>query len=78
MSYKVKDYGMPRYTAKPIDFPEAEALRREYGLFHLSLKEVHDTWSAYSDSMAAGWMIPDKESVEYAFNVELEEVGEEW
>ena len=32
-----------------------------------SWKEVADMWEEYSDSMAAGWLIPDQESVNYVF-----------
>jgi hypothetical protein len=30
--------------------------------------QVHDIWEAYSDSMAAGWLTPDQESVERVFD----------
>lgn len=39
----------------------------------LSLLEIEAIWSEYSDSMAAGWLIPDKESVERIFKLFTEE-----
>lgn len=52
----------------------AFAMINKYGLDHLSVAEVIRTWEDYSDRCAAGWLIDDKESIEHAFNVELEEI----
>jgi hypothetical protein len=54
----------------------ARELKEQFGLDHLTLAEVKTSWEQYSESMAASWLNPDKESVEYVFGVELEAIPE--
>jgi hypothetical protein len=54
----------------------AKELMSTYGLWDFTLPEIITRWERYSSDMCAGWLVDDKESVEYVFGVELEEVTE--
>jgi len=56
------------------DYRDAKYMRDEFGLHMFTVAEVLKLWNEYSASMAAGWMLPDKESIEQVFNVKLMEV----
>jgi len=78
--YRVAQVKPPKYNNED-DTPEphdewAQELKDEYGLDHLSTQEVRMIWERYSDDMCAGWLIPNKGSVEDAFRVILEEINE--
>ena len=50
-------------------------LMEKFGLTgHFSIEDIIQIWSDYSDAMCATWLIPDKESVERVFCVELQEI----
>jgi len=52
----------------------AQELREKFGLEpYYSLEEVIRIWEQYSDDYSAGWLFPDKQGVESAFGVTLEE-----
>lgn len=51
------------------EFPEQTA--------GLTWKQVADMWEDYSDSLAAGWMTPDEESVNYVFSPRGEDSNNE-
>ena len=80
---KVNKYKVASCSKVHVKMPEndlfaARELRDKYGLGDFySLEEIYAIWREYSESFAAGWLIDDKESVERAFGMELEEVKEE-
>lgn len=79
MKYKVKTVkGVPNSASNSIKLENAKNLQEEFGLFHLQLDLIAWLWESYSETYSAGWMMPDKESIEYVFNVELEEAEEEY
>ena len=49
---------------------EAKQLKRDFPkqTAKYSWLEVMLMWEEYSDSMAAGWLIPDEDSVNYVFS----------
>lgn len=73
--YKVTSWGQVGLNNRtdPVTLDRAARLKETYGLHHLSLPQIVGAWENYSDSMSAGWLIDDKESVEEVFNVTLEE-----
>lgn len=74
--YKIKKIlnTEPEYPIiNPHHYQWASDMRDEYGLSHLTLRQIVHLWENYSDSLCAGWLIPTKESVEDVFNVVLEE-----
>ena len=77
MKYRVVRIGTLEDEPDDSRMSEALALRDRFGLHHLSLTQIAALWSRHSDSYAAGWLIPDKESVESVFSVELEEIPED-
>lgn len=54
-------------------YAQAADIKDTYGLPN-SIEEIISIWESYSDTMAAGWLIHDKESVESAFGVVLEKI----
>ena len=73
--YKVIHIGGMRLTRASDDFHKAyaTALQEEFGLQMFSLDQIIETWEEYSEQMCAGWLAPDKEGIEHAFGVVLEE-----
>lgn len=55
---------------------DALALANQFGLNAFTLGEIVETWECYSDTYAAGWLTPDRESIESAFGVILEEIND--
>ena len=56
---------------------DAEELRIEYGLNSYSLVDIVRIYHKYSeDNYCAGWLVPNREHVEEAFCVTLEEIKE--
>lgn len=78
--YKIVDVvGTPTYEDEYDDFKreQAKEMMFKYGLHsHFNLDQVMMAWQLYSDSLCAGWLIDDKESVESVFKVVLEEIDE--
>ena len=72
-----------QYHRPPIpheDEYRAIEMRDTYGLTMFTISEIITIWEAYSDTYAAGWMGDSKDSIETAFQVQLEEIemtGEE-
>jgi len=54
----------------------AKELQEKFDLYHLTIDDINLIWSQYSEDFCAGWLYPDKESVEHAFGVELEEIND--
>ena len=79
MKYKVVSFNGERclpIKSKP-HLEDALKLQEDYGLFHLTLDEVVETWETYSqDYYCASWLVDNKEMVEEAFGVQLEEIKE--
>jgi hypothetical protein len=48
---------------------EAKELKQKFPMETkgFTVWQVRDIWEEYSDSMAAGWMMPDEESVKRVF-----------
>jgi hypothetical protein len=78
--YKIIEVvGKPEYEDEYDEFKKEQAkeMMFKYGLHsHFSLDEVMKAWQLYSDSLCAGWIIDNKESVESVFKVVLEEIDE--
>lgn len=74
-SYKVSD----DFNRKPQDhiYYQAEELKDNFGLSMFSVESIIFKWQEYSDSLCANWMMPDRQSVEQVFNVNLTEVSDE-
>jgi hypothetical protein len=68
---RVKENRIDEYT-----FSRAQSMKQQYGL-HFTVPEIIETWEQYSETMAAGWLIDDKESIEDAFGVILREVSDD-
>ena len=68
---------LANFDAQNEDMLKAEDIRNEYGLTFIPVEKVKILWQEYSESMCAGWMLPDKESVEQVFGVTLEEINDE-
>ena len=72
--YRVRQCYKQTCISEVID-SRAYGIWEKYGLQgYYSVQEVDTLWDNYSDSMAAGWMMDDKESVEQVFGVILEEI----
>lgn len=56
-----------------IDLLYARELKEQFGLPH-DLLTIYHLWTEYSESYCAGWLFPEKESVENIFGVTLEEI----
>ena len=54
---------------------EAKLLKEEFPeeTKGYSISEIKTIWEEYSDMFAAGWLNPDKESVESAFSIKQEQ-----
>jgi len=76
MKYRVLTYETPASYNDDHDtnLHWATMMREEYGLYRWTSAEIQHQWEAYSESMAAGWMVDDKESIERVFGVTLEEM----
>jgi hypothetical protein len=73
--YKVVSCSKVHTQIKDDHLWAARQLRDEYGLGDFySIGEVLAIWNEFSESYCAGWLGPDKEHVEMAFGVELEEI----
>ena len=53
----------------------ATEMKEQYGL-PFGIDQIIETWCEYSEDMAAGWLVSDKDAIEDAFGVELEEIEE--
>ncbi len=53
----------------------ASELQEEFGLHMFSLSEIQQVWEDYSEEIySAGWLKANKDDVERAFDVVLEEI----
>jgi hypothetical protein len=76
--YQVKKFnGCPKelYTEDPYHWQWAKEIQAIYGLAeYYTITDIVRIWEKYSDKVCAAWLTDDKDTVEEAFNVKLEEV----
>ena len=76
MAYRVIRYDPDIPQSKRSEYDRfdiwAEELQTEFGLSMYSRDEVRILWEQFSESLAASWLIPNKQDVEQVFGVVLE------